>query len=138
MMSAIGLGLYYDEETGYRMVRHVNGTLEEVIGEQIAFSNRSEEEMGRYNEMLTGLMTDAAKGLSEGILTNFQLFADGIEAIKEKIFKDVESVNSLDFSRFGSSDFNSTDVSSFKGTIFSFSLLVLVKISKLFFLFSSS
>lgn len=106
MMSAIGLGLYYDEETGYRMVRHVNGTLEEVIGEQIAFSNRSEEEMGRYNEMLTGLMTDAAKGLSDGILTNFRLFADGVEAIKEKIFKDVASVNSLDFSRFGSSSRN--------------------------------
>ncbi|MBR2476823.1 MAG: hypothetical protein IKB50_01665 [Clostridia bacterium] len=103
MMSAVSLGLYYDEETGYRMIRHVNRTFEKVLNEQTTFSDRSGEEMGRYNEMLTGLMTDATKGLSEGILTNFRLFADGVEAIKKKIFEDVASVNSLDFSRFGSS-----------------------------------
>ena len=39
--------------------------------------------------------------LAEGILNSFTAFAMGVEAIKNRIFSDVEAVNSLDFSRFG-------------------------------------
>jgi len=101
--TAIDLGLYYDEDTGYKMMRHVTTALGDVLGKQKSFSQKSSAEIDSFNSGLTNSMASAYETFSSGILANFQSFADGVTAIKEKIFADVESVNSLNFSRFGSS-----------------------------------
>ena len=106
--SSIDLGLYYDKNTGYTMVRHVTSTLDNVLGEQQSFSQKSYTEMNQFNADLTNSMSAVYESFSNSILTNFQSFADGVAAVKEKIFADVASVNSLNFSRFGSSGSKTT------------------------------
>lgn len=100
---ALGLGLYYDESSGYKMLSDVKGTLSSVLSEQESFSSKSFEEMTLYSTELSRLMSESTQNLAGNILTSFSAFASGVEAIKNQIFADVEAVNSLDFSRFGTS-----------------------------------
>lgn len=106
--AALNLGLYYDSDTGYKMIRHVNSTLGSVLTEQESFSKKSYAEMDSFNSELTDIMSGAFDVLTNGILSNFKSFADGVAAVKEQIFADVASVNSLNFSRFGSSGSKTT------------------------------
>lgn len=99
--AAIGLGLYYDEDTGYRMISSANSALSGVLTEQTSFSEKSYAQMDSYNTQMSQMMNTSMQTVASGILENFQSFASGISAIKNQIFSDVESVNSLDFSRFG-------------------------------------
>ena len=90
------------------MIRHVTSALSDVLTEQKSFSQKSYAEIGTFNTGITNLMSDTFGVFSNGILANFQSFADGVAAVKEQIFADVASVNSLNFSRFGSSGSKTT------------------------------
>lgn len=101
--SAIDLGLYYNEQDGYKMINDVGSVFNTILGKQQSFSQKSTEEISLYNTSLTNMMNTSMQNLSDNILRSFSMFASGVEAIKEKIFADVRAVNSLDFSRFGAS-----------------------------------
>lgn len=101
--AAIDLGLYYDEDTGYRMRDNANSALSGVLTAQTEFSEKSSTQMDNYNSQMLDKMNTSMQTLASGILTNFQAFASGVSAIKNQIFSDVASINSLDFSRFGAS-----------------------------------
>lgn len=101
--AAYDLGLYYDEDTGYRMISNANSALSSVLSEQESFSQKSYAQIDSFNSELNAKMTESFKTVATGILTNFQSFAQGLEAIKNQIFSDVAAVNSLDFSAFGTS-----------------------------------
>ncbi len=100
--AALDFGLHYDEDEGYRMIKGVNSALSGVLTEQQLFSSKSKAEMALYNTELSNQMLTSTQSLSQGILAQFASFAAGVSAIKTQIFNEVASVNSLDFSRFGS------------------------------------
>jgi len=100
---ALDIGLYYDGDDGYRMISSAKSTFGSVLKEQNSFAEKSKEGISAYNSELNTLMTDSTNTLAGNILTSFSAFAAGVEAIKKQIFSDVEAVNSLDFSRFGTS-----------------------------------
>lgn len=100
---ALDFGLYYDEEGNYKMLSDVKTTFNSVLAEQSEFSIKSKNEIALYNTEVNTLMTQATQTLANNILTSFSAFAAGVSAIKKQIFSDVAAVNSLDFSRFGTS-----------------------------------
>jgi len=100
---AMELGLYYDSQEGYKMLSSARNTFDSVLTEQTNFSVKSKNEIKAYNTDINQLMTESTQVLADNILTSFAAFASGVRAMKNQIFSDVDAVNSLDFSRFGSS-----------------------------------
>lgn len=98
---ALDFGLYYDEEIGYKAIADARGAFSTLLDEQKSFSDQSKGDLDEYNKELNGLFIASTNTLAEGILTSFSAFSLGVEAIKNRIFADVEAVNSLDFSKFG-------------------------------------
>jgi len=97
------IGLYYDSQEGYKMLSSARNTFDSVLTEQTNFSVKSKNEIKAYNTDINQLMTESTQVLADNILTSFAAFASGVRAMKNQIFSDVDAVNSLDFSRFGSS-----------------------------------
>ena len=98
---ALGLGLYYDSESGeYRMVNQAREAFDGTLAQQQRFTADSSAEMTRYNAGLNEIMQQSYNTLTTGLSENFAAFAKGISDIKQQIFSDVAAVNGLDFSRF--------------------------------------
>lgn len=98
---ATDFGLYYDEDAGYQAIADARGTFTALLAEQEAYSTQSKTDLEEYGKGINTLFLGSTATLAEGILNSFTAFAMGVEAIKNRIFSDVEAVNSLDFSRFG-------------------------------------
>ena len=99
--SAFDLGLYFDEDEGYKMIANAGATFNGIYEKQQNFSAKSTEEMTLYNALMTRSMNESIINLTNKILESFSVFAAGVESVKNRIFEDVNAVNSLDFSRFG-------------------------------------
>lgn len=99
--SAFDLGLYFDEDSGYKMIANAGATFTALYEKQQNFSEKSTEEMTLYNSLMTQSMNESIKNLTSKILESFTVFSAGVESVKNRIFEDVNAVNSLDFSRFG-------------------------------------
>lgn len=98
---AMDFGLFYDGDSGYKMIADARSTFTTLLDEQKTYTDQSKTAIDEYGKDINALFMGSTNALAEGILTSFSAFSMGVEAIKNRIFSDVEAVNSLDFSRFG-------------------------------------